>query len=100
MPAFNAEVPHQLGQEEAVSRLKGFVERVQEHYKDQVSEMSGEWTDNTLDFALKTYGFKISGKLQVEEDRARLDGQLPFAAVAFKGKIQQSIAKELERALS
>ena len=99
MPSFNAEVPHKLGQEAAVERLKSFIERVQDKFKEQVSEMSGEWVEHTLSFALKTFGFKISGKLVVEDEVARLDGTLPFAAVAFRGKIQQQIAQELERVL-
>lgn len=100
MPSFTTEVPHTLGKEKAVEKLRSFLEGVVEKYKDQVSKMEGDWSDNVLDFALTTYGFSISGKLTVEEDVAKLDGQLPFAAVAFRGKIEKGIAGELERALS
>jgi len=31
---------------------------------------------------------------------ARLEGQLPLAALALRGKIEQSIAQELRRALT
>ncbi len=99
MPAFNAEVPHTIGQEDATKRLKRFLDLVAEHYKDQVSALEGNWVDNVLQFSLTTYGFTISGDLVVEEEIVKLDGQLPFAAVPFKGKIQQSIVSELERAL-
>lgn len=100
MPSFSTEVPHQLGREEAIGRLKNFLDQVAEKYKDQVSQLDGEWTENVLDFSLTTYGFKITGKLTVEDDVARMDGQLPFAAVAFRGKIEQSIGAELKKALS
>ena len=100
MPSFSTEVDHSLGREEATRRLKGFVESVSEHYKDQVSHMEGQWNESTLEFALTTYGFNISGTLTVEDDKARLDGSLPFAALAFRGKIEQSIASEIRRELS
>ena len=99
MPAFQAEVPHTLGQDAAVARLKNFLDRVAERYKDQVSKMEGEWNENVLTFELTTFGFTISGTLTVEESSAKIDGKLPFAAVAFRGKIQTSIADELKREL-
>lgn len=100
MPSFSTEVDHSLGKEEATRRLKDFVEMVSEHYKDQVSHMEGQWNDNMLQFALTTYGFHISGTLAVEDDKVWLDGSLPFPALVFRGKIEQSIASEIRRALS
>ena len=100
MPAFNVTVPHNLGKENAVERLKTFVQKITERYKDQVSKTEGNWVDNVLTFAMTTYGFTISGKLTVEDSEARLEGQLPFAALAFRGKIEQSIAGEISKALA
>ena len=100
MPAFSTEVPHSLGKEEATERLKGFVAKVQQRYADQVSNMEGEWQGSVLTFSLTTYNFTISGTLTVEDDVVRLQGNLPFAALAFRGKIESSIATEIERALS
>jgi hypothetical protein len=100
MPAFQVNVPHGLGQEQAVERLKAFLEKVAERYKDQVSKMEGNWVDNVLTFAMTTYGFTISGKLTVDDSSAQMSGQLPFAALAFKGKIEKSIADELKKAVS
>ena len=100
MPAFNTEVSHPLGKEEATTRRKSFLEKVKERYKDMVSQLDGTWADNILDFSLTTYGIKISGKLTVEEDKATINGQLPFAALAFKGKITQTITQALEKELA
>lgn len=99
MPGFNTEVPHSLGKEQATEKLKKFLERVAEHYKDQVSSIDGSWEDNQLNFSLTTFGFTITGELTVEEDKAILVGQLPFPAMAFRGKIEQGIKAELEKAL-
>ncbi|MFV1964015.1 MAG: polyhydroxyalkanoic acid system family protein [Pirellulaceae bacterium] len=100
MSSFRTEVQHQLGKEKATERLKTFLEQVAERYKDQVSHLDGTWADNILKFALTTYGFNISGTLTVEDNLARLEGKLPLAALAFRGKIEQSIAAELARELS
>jgi hypothetical protein len=100
MPSFNTEVAHQLGQEQATARLKSFLEQVRIKYQDFVSDLQGNWTDNILTFSLKTYGFTIDGTLTVSDTSARLTGNIPFAAMAFRGKIEQSIAGELRRELS
>jgi hypothetical protein len=100
MPSFNTEVPHNLGQEVAIQKLSNLVDRVHEKYKDQVSSMTGEWNANVLNFTMTTYGFTITGVLTVEDDVANLVGQIPFAAIAFKGKIQHSFAHEIQKALA
>jgi hypothetical protein len=100
MPSFSTEVAHSLGRETAKKRLESFLGRAAEVYKDQVRELSGEWDGDTLNFQMRTYGFQITGDLLVEEERVKMDGQLPFAAVAFRGKIEKSFAKELQRMLS
>ncbi len=100
MPKFSTEVTHQLGTQAATDRLKSFLEQVSERYQDQVSSLSGDWNDNVLTFSLTTYGFKIDGTLTVEEQLARLSGNLPMAAAFFRGKIEESISGELQRALT
>ena len=100
MPAFHVETAHTLGQSEAVVRLKSFVDNIREQFKEQVTEMTGEWGESSLRFSLTTYGFTISGTLNVKENQIDVEGQLPFAAVAFRGKIQQTIEQELNRALT
>jgi hypothetical protein len=100
MPAFRTEVQHSLGKDEATARLKTFIDQVRERYQDKVSAVDGSWQDNKLDFSLTTFGFTVTGTLTVEEKNALLEGQLPFAAFAFKGKIEQDIKAALEKALA
>ena len=100
MPSFKAEAPHELGREEALNRLKGFLAKVEQEYQAQVSKMESTWEEHILNFALTTYGFKIEGQLLVEDDKARIEGKLPLAAVAFRGKIEKSISQALSSALT
>ena len=100
MPSFSTDVPHGLGKEQAVERLKKFLADVAERFRDQVSKIDGTWNDNVLNFSLTTWGFTISGDLTVHDKVASLQGKLPFAALAFKGKIEHEIKQELEKALA
>ena len=99
MPKFAVSVPHELTQEEAVERLSHFSEKIQEHYQDQIKNFTQSWEGKLLNFAFRTFGFDISGKVHVDAPEVKLDGDLPFAAMMFKGKIEQSIRDELTRLL-
>lgn len=100
MPSFNTEVEHQLGQDQATKRLQGLLDQVRQQYSQFVTRLDSHWVDNVLTFSLETYGFKIEGNLTVEDELVRLSGKLPLAAVAFRGKIEQSIVGELRRKLA
>jgi hypothetical protein len=100
MPEFNAEVQHGLGREQAVDRLKEFVQQVRDQFGDQVEGADGTWADNVLDFSLKAAGMNITGKLTVEDTRAHVAGTLPMIAIPFRGMIEQRIVQQLETALT
>jgi hypothetical protein len=99
MPGFDITAPHALGQEAAIDRLKGFVEKIGQRFPDQVSNLQEQWNGNVLDFSFTTYGFKIKGAATVEPEQVRLKGDLPLAAMMFKGKIEQSIRDEVAKVL-
>ena len=100
MPSFGTQVNHQLGQEEAAARLEGLLENALARYENQLKNLETERVDDTLSFSFKAMGFKIAGKVTVEEDLVRLDGKLPLAASLFRGTIENSIRAELEKALA
>ena len=100
MPALTIAVPHQLGQQQATDRLKELLAKIKERYGSQVSDLQETWADNVLNFAFKTYGFNIQGQLAVSPSDVKIDGQLPFAAMMFKGKIEQAIRDELTKRLA
>ena len=100
MPSFNVQVPHSLGQDAAKARMDSFLETMEKKYKDQISDMDGSWSDNILNFSFNTFGIKIDGKMTVAEDNVQMDGERPFAAMMFKGKIASGIQEALEKALA
>lgn len=100
MPKISTIVPHTLGQEQAQQRLRAFLPRVREHYGSQVSNLQESWDDNQLNFRFTTFGIDIRGHLLVHEADVQFNGDLPFAAMMFKGKIESSIRDELGKLLA
>lgn len=96
MPRLAFEAPHTIGQDEAARRLKKKIAAVRVLHGDRVNNLREEWEDHTLSFAFQAMGMSISGTVAVEPDRVKLDASLPFAAVMFKGMIEQQIRKEID----
>ncbi|HCK41353.1 MAG: hypothetical protein CMJ72_04590 [Planctomycetaceae bacterium] len=97
MPKLDLEIPHQLSADEAKDRLTQFTEALQSKFQDQVSDLEQSWEGNDLIFGFKTFGIKIEGKISSLDNKLVLDGELPFAAMMFKGKIESEIREQLER---
>ena len=97
MPKFGVRVPHTLTKDEARSRLERFVEMIEQKYADKVSELQQSWEGDSLRFHFKTYGISLDGNISVTDKELNMTGDLPFAAVMFKGKIESEIREGLER---
>jgi hypothetical protein len=100
MPKMSISVPNPLGQEQAIERLKSFMPKIKERYQSQVSNLEESWTENTLNFGFSTFGFPIKGAIAVEPATVKLDGDIPFAAMMFKGKIEQEFKEALNKLLA
>ncbi len=97
MPSLTISTPHALSAEEATERLKKFFQKLKDRHSDKVSNLEEKWDGNKLAYAFSTYGFNVKGDVTVEPDQVKLNGQLPFAAMMFKGKIEQTVKDELNR---
>ncbi|MEM1303386.1 MAG: polyhydroxyalkanoic acid system family protein [Planctomycetota bacterium] len=99
MPKFNVAVPHTLGREDAVEKLKHFSEKIAEFGQGQVKDIEQAWDGDQLTFSFKTVGVTIAGTMDVGDDEVAVQGDLPFAAALFKGKIESSISEQLQKLL-
>jgi len=97
MPKFGVTVPHQLTKDEARSRLERFIEVLQTKFEGKVSDLQQSWDGDTLNFGFKTFGIQLKGGIAVNDNELQLDGDLPFAAMMFRGKIESDIKEQLER---
>jgi hypothetical protein len=100
MPSMSISAPHALGADEATARLKSLFAKIKERHSDKLSNLEESWEGNKLNYAFSTYGFSIKGDMTVEPNQVVLQGSLPFAAMMFKGKIEQTVKEELEKALA
>ncbi len=99
MPEFVTSVPHALGQAQAKTRLESVLPRLIEGFGDNVSDVTGEWRSNELHYGFVALGMSIKGRLVVEDDAAHVHSQVPFAAMLFRGRIEQEIKTHLSNAL-
>src|SRR5689334_1949233 len=100
MPKSSTSVSHTLGEAGAIERLKNFATKIKEKHADRVSDLEEEWTGNVLKYGFTTFGFKIKGTLTATADEVKIDTDLPFAAMMFKGKIEQEIRDRLTKVLA
>jgi putative polyhydroxyalkanoate system protein len=97
MPKFNVQVPHALSPAEARTRLERFAENLQQKFQNQVSDLHQAWENDTLRFRFKTFGIPLDGGITVGDKDLNVEGNLPFSAMMFRGKIESTFREELER---
>jgi hypothetical protein len=100
MPRLTLEVPHALGQDEALRRLKAKFDAARAEHQGRVSNLREEWHDHTLSFAFQAMGMGISGTVAVEPSQVKLNAELPFAAAFFKSAIEQRLRQEVDLILA
>ncbi|MCG8585155.1 MAG: polyhydroxyalkanoic acid system family protein [Pirellulales bacterium] len=100
MPKVSMAVPHALGQEAALDRLKTFAEKVRDKFADSVKNMQETWDENGCNFGFRTYGMDFAGTMKVEDSEVKIEGDLPFRAMMFKGRIQKEVETELTKLLA
>lgn len=99
MPQMKVSVDHNLDPDDAVKRLRSFLELIKQAYGDQVSQLEENWGDRSGTFSFKALGFKTSGSIEIDQSQVRVIGQLPLAALMFRGKVESTLRAQLERAL-
>ena len=100
MPGFDVTVPNPMGKQKAIERLHSLSAGMKRRFEGQIKDWSESWSDDAMDFSFKTVGATIKGRLVVDESTARIHGDLPFIAMAFKGQIEKSIREEMNKALA
>jgi len=99
MPQMKVSVGHELDPDEAVKRLRYFLELIRQSYGQQVSQLEETWEERSGSFSFKAMGFKTSGTVEIDHVEVRVVGQLPLAAVMFRGKIEEALRTQLTKAL-
>lgn len=69
-------------------------------FSEQVTEVEEVWDDEgNLQFSFRTMGMSVDGDVATDEQSIHVTGNLPFAALPFRGVIEQKIADKISEAL-
>jgi hypothetical protein len=92
--AFHVSIPHRLGRDEAVRRLKSGLDRAGRDFASVIAIQQQTWIDNTLTFRVGALGQTAMGSLEVLDSSVRLELTLPWLlaklADRFLPKIEQT----------
>ncbi|MDO5581111.1 MAG: polyhydroxyalkanoic acid system family protein [Planctomycetia bacterium] len=101
MPKLVKSIPHQLGREEAVARIKNAIEKEKVAKSNIVSASTDTWvSDHEMNFSLTIFGYNIHGDLNVGEFDVQIMLDLPVVAVMVKGMIESQLESEIHKLLS
>jgi hypothetical protein len=93
-PPLVVTIPHSLGQDQAISRLKIGLGDAQARFGQFFVVQEETWTDNRLQFRLAALGQSVSGTIDVFDDHVRLEVVLPWLLAKIAEKIQPLIRRE------
>jgi Putative polyhydroxyalkanoic acid system protein (PHA_gran_rgn) len=100
MPKVVLTVPHELGQAGAQTRVVGLITDVLAKYGSQLSDVHQEWNGNTCNLGWKSMGMGMTAVLVVNDADVSVDGTMPMAFMAFKGKMEGIVRDRLTAALA
>jgi hypothetical protein len=84
-------IPHKLGKEEALRRVKPALAKASESFP--VLKVEEEiWSGDRLNFRVRALGQVASGNVQVGDDNVRLEVTLPWLLHKFGEAVQKAIA--------
>jgi hypothetical protein len=87
-------VPHRLGKEEAVRRLKGGMAHIVSKLAGMITVEQEVWSGDTLTFQMRGFGQSASGTITVFEDAVRIDVMLPWLLAKLGERLLPALKKE------
>ena len=86
-------IPHRLGKDEAVRRLRTGLEGVRSDFKHIFTVQEETWVGDSLTFRISALGQAASGVIDVREDNVQLQLQLPWLLHQIVEKAQGLIRR-------
>lgn len=100
MPGSTVTVPHNLGKDEALRRIKGMLDDAQNKGDGRISDLEETWNGDTGTYSFKAGGFKVNGSIKVRDNSVEIDLDYPMAARPFKSKIESTLRDRTEALLA
>src|SRR5437762_13909373 len=84
-------IPHRLGKQEALTRIKGGLERAEQNLGQFLHVDEASWSGDTLSFRISALAQQASGTVDVAEDVVTISVVLPLMLAMLAGAIQTAI---------
>ena len=84
-------IPHNLGREEAVRRMKSGLAGARTQYGHLLTVNEETWNDNQLTFRVTALAQAVSGNIDVTDDHVRLEVMLPWLLAKLAERAQAVI---------
>ena len=84
-------IPHKLGKEEALRRLRPALGKASQNFPALKVEEE-VWSNERMDFRVRALGQVAAGNVQVAEDNVRLEVTLPWLLHKFAEAVQKTIS--------
>ena len=92
-------IPHKLGKEEAIRRLKNGFGNVRSAFGENFVVLTDKWAGDHLDFRASLLGQTTIGMVDVADDSVRLEVQLPWILAMLANKAKAIVQKQGQRML-
>ena len=87
-------IPHRLGREEALRRLKSGLERAGRDFASVIAIQEQVWTDNRLTFRVSALAQTAAGTIEVFDSNVRLELTLPWLLAKIADRFLPSIEQK------
>jgi hypothetical protein len=87
-------IPHRLGRDEAVRRLKSGLSRARTDFGGLIAVDQEAWTGSRVAFSLRALGQASSGSIEVFDDHLRVEVVLPWLLAKVAERFVPQIRKE------
>jgi hypothetical protein len=87
-------IPHHLGREEAVRRIKSGLAAARTNYSALLNIQEETWNGDSLVFNMSTFGQSAAGRIDIADDHVRLEVTWPWLLAKFAEKLTPAIRKE------
>jgi len=89
-------VPHHTTKQSARARVEQRLGQLLSQFGGHAEDMEHEWFADTLRFKGKAKGLKVEGTVEVTDSEVIIDAKLPLIAMAFEGRIRETVQREAD----
>lgn len=87
-------IPHQLGKQGAKSRIQEGLGKARSQLGGMGATVEESWTEDQMAFRVAVMGQTLTGRIDIQEDSANVEVDLPWALALLGGKIRDRLQQQ------